>query len=203
MAPPEFIGRSDGEGGDVTADVPGSVIEGKGYADGTPHQLAISQDERNTIKYAKENCDKVVVIIDSSNVIEIGDLMNDDSDVSADAILWIGGPGGQGFKAMSKILCGDVNPSGKTVDAWMTDIMEDPSMSNFGNAEYENLYLLQGGYPNPVGDSTEMNFIEYEENIYVGYRYYETVDDTGGTFTVNGKDNRTMPTPCRCRSAMA
>lgn len=118
MAPPEFIGRSDGEGGDVTADVPGSVIEGKGYADGTPHQLAISQDERNTIKYAKENCDKVVVIIDSSNVIEIGDLMNDDSDVSADAILWIGGPGGQGFKAMSKILCGDVNPSGKTVDAW-------------------------------------------------------------------------------------
>lgn len=70
---------------------------------------------------------------------------------------------------MSEILCGNVNPSGKTVDAWMTDIMEDPSMSNFGNAEYENLYLLQGGYPNPVGDSTEMNFIEYEENIYVGY----------------------------------
>ena len=198
-----FIGRSGGEGGDVTADMPGSAIEGKGYADGTPHQLAISQDERNTIKYAKENCDKVVVIIDSSNVMEIGDLMNDDSDVSADAILWIGGPGGQDFKAMSEILCGDVNPSGKTVDTWMTDIMEDPSMSNFGNAEYENLYLLQGGYPNPVGDSTKMNFIEYEENIYVGYRYYETVDDTGGTFTVNGKDNRTMSTPCRCRSAMA
>lgn len=186
-----FIGRSGGEGGDVTADMPGSAIEGKGYADGTPHQLAISQDERNTIKYAKENCDKVVVIIDSPNVMEIGDLMNDDSDVSANAILWIGGPGGQGFKAMSEILCGDVNPSGKTVDTWMTDIMEDPSMSNFGNAEYENLYLLQGGYPNPVGDPTEMNFIEYEENIYVGYRYYETVDDTGGTFTVNGKDNQT------------
>ena len=186
-----FIGCSGGEGGDVTADMPGSAIEGKGYADGTPHQLAISQDERNTIKYAKENCDKVVVIIDSSNVMEIGDLMNDDSDVSADAILWIGGPGGQGFKAMSEILCGDVNPSGKTVDTWMTDIMEDPSMSNFGNAEYENLYLLQGGYPNSVGDPTEMNFIEYEENIYVGYRYYETVDDTGGTFTVNGKDNQT------------
>ena len=32
-----------------------------------------------------------------------------------------------------------------------------------------------------------MNFIEYEENIYVGYRYYETADDTGGTFTVNGR----------------
>lgn len=46
-----FIGRSGGEGGDVTADVPGSAIEGKGYADGTPHQLAISQDERNTATF--------------------------------------------------------------------------------------------------------------------------------------------------------
>ena len=46
-----FIGRSGGEGGDVTADMPGSAIEGKGYADGTPHQLAISQDERNTATF--------------------------------------------------------------------------------------------------------------------------------------------------------
>ena len=46
-----FICRSGGEGGDVTADMPGSAIEGKGYADGTPHQLAISQDERNTATF--------------------------------------------------------------------------------------------------------------------------------------------------------
>lgn len=185
-----FIGRAGGEGRDVCADVPGSPIYGTGYLDGTPHQLALSEAEKATIRYAKANCEKVVVILDTSNVMEIADLMDDSSDISADAILWIGGPGGQGFKALAEILAGEVNPSGKTVDTWMTDIMSDPSMSNFGNAEYTNLYLLQGGYPNPVGDPTEMNFIEYEENIYVGYRYYETVDDTNGSFTVFGKDGQ-------------
>ena len=182
-----FLGRVGGEGRDVCADVPGSPIYGTGYADGTPHQLALSEDEKEMIRYAKANCDQVVVILNSSNVMEIKDLLDDSSDISADAILWIGGPGGQGFKAMARILCGQVNPSGKTVDTWMTDLMADPSMANFGNAEYENLYLLTGGFPNPVGEATEMNFIEYEENIYVGYRYYETVDDTNGTFTVFGQ----------------
>lgn len=186
-----FIGRSGGEGRDVNADVPGSQVDGTGYADGTPHQLALSEDEKTTLRFAKANCDKVVVVLDTSNVMEVADLMEDGGELSADAIVWIGGPGGQGFKALAEILCGDVNPSGKTVDTWMTDIMADPSMSNFGNAEYTDLYLLQGGYPNPVGDPTEMNFIEYEENIYVGYRYYETVDDTGGDFTVNGESGRT------------
>ena len=84
-------------------------------------------------------------------MMEIADLMDDSSDISADTLLWIGGPGGQGFKALAEILCGEVNPSGKTVDTWMTDIMADPSMANFGNAEYKNLYLLQGRLPEPCG----------------------------------------------------
>lgn len=185
-----FIGRSGGEGSDVAANVPGSPIAGKGYADGTPHQLALSKDEQSTIKFAKANCHKVVVILDTSNVMAISDLLDPNSPISADAVIWMGGPGGQGFKALAEILCGEINPSGKTVDTWMTDLMSDPSMTNFGNAEYKNLYLLQGGYPKPVGDATPMNFIEYEENIYVGYRYYETVADTGGSFTVNGVMNQ-------------
>lgn len=179
-----FIGRVGGEGSDVQADVEGSEIQGTGYVDGTAHQLQLSEDEKATIRFAKANCDNVVVILNTSNVMEIGDLMDDDSDISADAILWIGGPGGQGFRAMAEILSGQVNPSGRSVDTWMTDIMSDPVSANFGNYEYTNLELVTGGYPEPVGDATEMNFLEYEENIYVGYRYYETVDDTGGSFDV-------------------
>ncbi|WP_161522202.1 glycoside hydrolase family 3 protein [Bifidobacterium aemilianum] len=185
-----FIGRSGGEGSDVAANVPGSPIAGKGYFDGTPHQLALSNDEKETIKFAKAHCKKLVVVLDSSNVMEIGDLLDQGSAISADAVLWVGGPGAQGFKAMAEILSGEINPSGKTVDTWMTDTMSDPSMANFGNAQYKDLYLLQGGYPTPVGKPTPMDFIEYEENIYVGYRYYETVHDTGGSFTVKGKENQ-------------
>lgn len=185
-----FIGRIGGEGRDVCADVEGSPIYGTGYADGTAHQLALSEDEKDTIRFAKANCDNVVVVLDSSNVVEIAELARDGSDLSVDAILWIGGPGAQGFEAMGEILCGKVNPSGKTVDTWMTDLMSTPSMNNFGNFEYDNTYLVTGGYPNPVGEATEMNFLEYEENIYVGYRFYETVAATGGTFTVFGESGK-------------
>ena len=182
-----YIGRIGGEGGDIAADVEGSPIEGTGYVDGTPHQLAISEDEKDMIRFAKENCTRVVVVLDSSNVLEIGDIAKDGTDISADAIIWIGGPGGQGFEALGEILAGKVNPSGRTVDTWMTDLMSAPSMNNFGNYEYDNTFLLTGGYPNPVGDATEMNFLEYEENVYVGYRFYETVDDTDGSFNVFGE----------------
>lgn len=183
-----FIGRVGGEGSDIQADVEGSEIYGTGYADGTRHQLALSEAEKAAIRYSKANCENTVVILNTANVMEIGELMIDGGELSADAVLWIGDPGAQGFEAMGEILAGKVNPSGKTVDTWMTDIMSDPVSANFGNFEYDNLYLLAGGYPNPVGDATEMNFLEYEENIYVGYRYYETVDDTNGAFSVFGRD---------------
>lgn len=183
-----FIGRVGGEGRDVCADVEGSPIEGKGYPDGTPYQLALSEAEKEMIRYAKANCKNTVVILNTSNVMEISELMAQSGDLAVDAILWIGGPGSRGFEGMGKILCGEVNPSGKSVDTWMTDIMADPAMSNFGNAEYDDLWLVAGGFPNPVGEPTEMNFVEYEENIYMGYRYYETVHDTNGSFTMFGKN---------------
>jgi beta-glucosidase len=113
--------------------------------------------------------------------------MANEGDLAADAILWIGDPGGKGFEAMGRILSGEVNPSGKTTDIWMTDIMSYPVMKNFGNFEYNNLWVVAGGFPTPFGDPTEMNFLEYEENVYLGYRYYETVDDTGGSFNVFGQ----------------
>lgn len=184
-----FIGRVGGEGGDDQANVPGSAIDGTGYADGTPHQMALSEYEKEMIRYAKQNCKNTVVVLETSNMMEIGDLMDDESDLSVDAILWVGGPGECGFKAMGEILSGEVNPSGKTVDTWARDVMSNPAMANFGNYEYDDLYLLTGGFPDPVGEPTEMNFLEYEENIYVGYRYYETVDDTKGTFKVFDQDH--------------
>jgi beta-glucosidase len=186
-----FIGRIGGEGRDLVANVEGSPNYGTTFFDGTEHHLQLSEYEKTMIRFAKANCDNVVVILNTSNVMEIADLMAEDGDLAADAILWIGDPGGQGFGAMSRILCGEVNPSGKTVDTWMTDIMSDPTSSNFGNFAYTNLWLLTGGFPRPVGNPTEMNILEYEENIYLGYRYYETVDDTGGSFNVFGENGRT------------
>lgn len=69
------------------------------YADGTPHELALSSLEKQTIKYAKQNCKNVVVVINSSNIMELGDLMS--GEYEADAILWIGGPGCAGMQSLA------------------------------------------------------------------------------------------------------
>lgn len=147
-----FLGRIGGEGGD---------LQTTGYADGTEHQLQLSVYEKETLRFAKENFDKVIVIINASNALELGELENDDG---INAILWIGQPGSAGFKSMGKILTGEVNPSGKMVDIYAADAMSAPTMKNFGDIAY--------------ADGTT-KFLEYEEGIYVGYRYYETAAALG------------------------
>ena len=152
-----FISRGGGEGQDVKND---------GYADGTAHKLTLSKEEKATIKLAKAHCSKVVIIVNSSNVVELGDLASDGGEYSADAILWVGGPGSVGFKSMAKVLCGEVNPSGRTADIYPSNLLNDPTNVNFGDYAYTN---AKYGSRN-----SDAHFVEYEEGVYYGYRYYET-----------------------------
>lgn len=146
-----FVGRLGLEGNDMWA-LP--------YEDGTAqHSLQLTAQEKAMIAFAKQNCESVVVICNFSNIMEIGELQ-DDEDI--DAILWIGNPGAMGLQAMTEILVGDVNPSGRTVDTWIYDHTEDPSYVNVLNGTYANSDLISKDY------------YEYEEGIYMGYRYYET-----------------------------
>lgn len=159
-----FIGRQGGEGGDLQMtpyyDNSGKVI--------AFHQLQIMPYEEEMIAFAKLTCDKVVVIVNSPNPIELGEL-EDDPDINA--ILWVGTTGSRGFESMGKILCGEVNPSGRLVDTYYRDFMADPTFSNYGMFYYTN-----------DSDFTHRNeeagdpahFVEYEEGIYLGYKYYET-----------------------------
>lgn len=156
-----FIGRFGGESWDLRNDE---------FADGTPHQLALSTYEKQTLEFAKANCDKVVVVINSSNQMELGALEADDG---IDAVLMIGGPGGLGFKSMAKILAGDVNPSGHTVDTYYANFSADPVAQNFGLYQYANSSEIT---MTGQRDSSPFNpeYLEYEEGIYMGYRFYET-----------------------------
>ena len=69
---------------------------------------------------------------------------------------------------------GSVNPSGKTVDTYDRDFTKDPTYNNFGtnNVLHGNEYYTINSKGNPMG--REEYLVEYEEGIYVGYRYYET-----------------------------
>lgn len=158
------IGRVGGEGGDLTQDM-------KGWDDNyTPgqHQLELNQDEKDAIALAKKHFDTVVVLINASTTMELGEL-EEDGDI--DAIVWVGSPGQTGFYAVGGVLSGKVNPSGRTADLWAADFTRDPTFVNFGNFQYSNLSAA-----NAIGNGY---FVQYEEGIYIGYRYYETAAEEG------------------------
>lgn len=170
-----FIGRSGGEGSDQFRD------HTTGYYDGTKHHLALTTAEKEMLQFAKINCSKVIVIINSPNAMELSELKDDNG---IGAILWIGSAGARGQESMAKILSGEVNPSGKTVNIWTADFISDPTFVNFGagDSAFKNLDLT-GKPTNYVS-----NFIEYEEGIYVGYRYYETRCVVDNKFSVFGQE---------------
>ncbi|WP_220488264.1 glycoside hydrolase family 3 N-terminal domain-containing protein [Tessaracoccus sp. MC1756] len=172
-----FIGRPGGEGGDLTRDMAGwdeNAVDGQ-------HQLELNQDERDLIELAKSSFDTVVVVVNASTTMELGDLQDD---AGVDAILLAGSPGASGFSALGGILAGDVNPSGRTADVWAADFTKDPTYVNFGNFIYNN---IEASFPVSAVERATSNatltsdapFVNYAEGIYIGYRYYETAAAEG------------------------
>ena len=166
-----FVTRSGQEGQDQKFDA---------YEDGTPHYLALSQNERGTIKAAKAACDHVVVVIVGSAPMEVGELQADGGELSVDAIVWYGHPGERGFSQLSALLDGDVNPSGRTVDTWAADFTTDPSYAALGTNTYTNLTIVSGSLTD--GGEQQRTFNEYQEGVYMGYRYWETADLVDDSF---------------------
>lgn len=178
-----FITRSGNEGMDKKSD---------GYDDGTPHYLALSANEKDMIAYAKEHCASVILIVVSSNPVELAPVSTGDLEV--DAIVWAGHPGDNGFESLASILCGDVNPSGRLTDLFATDFLRTPSLKNWGDFYYTNATMWELANTHPTGgqDSSGHStyyrtYVEYEEGMYNGYRYYETAHDTGASGFVYGE----------------
>ena len=139
------------------------------------HVLQLTEDEKALVKHVKANFDKVIVLINTGNNLEIDELAQPKTadNLGVDAILYVGHVGNDGAYAIGEILNGTVNPSGHTVDLWSADFTKDPSYTNFGdmgqNGEGYDNYIYNGN------EKTDYHSVEYREDIYVGYRYYETV----------------------------
>lgn len=142
------------------------------------HYLQLDQNETDMLKLAADNFSKVIVVMNCSQSFELGFL--DDPNHYAyqeniKAAVWIGSTGRTGINALGKILNGAVTPSGHTVDTYARDFKNDPSWKNFGNNITENGNMYSG-----TSDGYSVYFVDYEESIYVGYRYYETRAFTDG-----------------------
>lgn len=146
-----------------------------GHADKTEHYLELDDNEEALVKYAKKHFKKVIVFINSSDVMELGDLAADktDTNLGVDAIMQVGIMGNNGLAAIGDVLKGKVSPSGHTVDTWTYDFTQDPTYKNFGDMKQNG-----EGYDNSVyvGDTAQSGhtWLEYREDIYLGYKYYET-----------------------------
>lgn len=168
-----FVGRYGQENQDKKCDA---------YEDGTPHYLALSQNERDTIAKAKELCTNVVLVLQTAGAMELAPVMAGDLEV--DAILMMGQVGQDGYSRFGKILSGDIVPSGRTPHVYATDLTKDPSYANWGTYEYTNVPGISG-YTSPSGNRY---FLEYQEGVYMGYRYYETADEVDDSFVYGELD---------------
>ena len=108
---------------------------------------------------------KIIVLINTSNPLQVDFLKNNEYDV--DACLWIGGVGITGTNAVAEILTGKINPSGGLVDTYCYDNFSSPAMKNAVPTVYK-------GYTEGIIPSDAKSYIIYQEGIYVGYKYYET-----------------------------
>lgn len=167
--------RKGGEGYDLPidmADYEGSEA-GHSYLQLTPNEEAL-------LDMAEKNFGRVVVVLNSPNPMELGRM----DDEAVDAVLWVGTPGATGCNAIGKVLAGEVNPSGKTVDTFAYDLKSAPSYYNAGDFSYSN--TIEAGNAAifaGTGDAATGNlpnyYVNYAEGIYVGYRYYETAAADG------------------------
>ncbi|MGB4659787.1 MAG: glycoside hydrolase family 3 N-terminal domain-containing protein, partial [Mobilitalea sp.] len=121
--------------------------------------LQLDDNEKAMLQMACDNFDKVVVLLNTQNAMELKFL--DEYDV--DACLWIGALGETGAYAVADVLTGEVNPSGALVDTYAYDSLSAPSMANFGSYAITNSEVEFG-----------TSYMVYGEGIYVGYHYYET-----------------------------
>jgi len=163
------ISRIGGEGFDLPRSMAtdfslSSPVTGAESA--TSHYLQLDANEKALIGHVKENFDHVIVVLNTGSTMEIDALKQD---AGVDSVLWMGFPGSTGVMALGQVLSGAVNPSGHTVDTWAVDFTKDPTWYNTGvyGSEFGNRYLYNG-------EKTDYAFVNYEEGVYVGYRYYET-----------------------------
>lgn len=166
------ITRISGEG----FDLPRYQGDSEGAVSPDSHYLELDQNEIDLLTAVTDGTFKrVVVVFNTPSSFEATFLK--DSAYAAfadkiDAAVWIGFTGSNGITALGEILNGDVNPSGRLVDTWAADFTKNPSFVNFGT----------GCLPDTTDkyDGGMYYSVDYEEGIYVGYRYYETRGETDG-----------------------
>ena len=148
------IGRQAGEGIDRDIDTEFNLI---------PEERSLIVDVCNAFHAAGK---PVIVIINSGSVIETASWSG-----YPDAILCAWQPGMEGGNSIADLLTGKVNPSGKLTMTWPIAATDHASTKNFpGNIDDYSFQMMVGNKTPIPGHA----YTNHEEDIYVGYRYFDT-----------------------------
>ena len=140
--------RAAGENQDITSD---------------PGEFELSADERGLIDTLRDTFAHVAVVLNVGHPISLAFTR----EKGVDAVLYSGFGGMLGGQAIVNVLTGRVNPSGKLPDTWADHYADIPSAANF--------YDARQGKPRFGADDSDVWLdTVYEENIFVGYRYFES-----------------------------
>lgn len=162
-------------------------------ADGLP-MLALHPQEEDLLKMIRDSgvFSKVIVLINSPFPMDVQWI--EEADYGVDACLVFGAAGNYGFIGLANILIGSADPSGHLADTWAASSLSSPAMQNFGDYQFANVEKLYGD-----------RYLVYAEDIYVGYRYYETryADEVQGLHHADGAAGAFMGETWRYADEMA
>ncbi|WP_026513488.1 glycoside hydrolase family 3 protein [Butyrivibrio sp. LB2008] len=202
-----FIARSGGEGADLPTSYDGQdtfSAEGpfgalgvrysdqKDDLDASKSYLEISNREKALLDKVTSTFDKVIVVVNSANAMELG-FVKDYSQIKS--VIYCPGTGQTGFDGLGEIIAGKVNPSGKTADIFLADLMNTPTSNNFGDFDYTNMSEFGVDNMFAEGGKAFPTFVNYVEGIYVGYKFYETaaVEAAAGNYEFDYDANVIYP----------
>ncbi len=181
------FGRLAGESNDATkqqykrTEKDGEIVE-----DDSRTMLELSTEEENLLTYVGANYKNVIVLINSTNIMELGQV---ETIPGVDACLMVGTTGSDGASVLPAVLWGEKEPSGRTADTWAYDMSTAASYANAGlegvgaYTNADGLYPADGTTMGNLGEQNyqypQVSYTDYAEGIYVGYKWYETADTEG------------------------
>lgn len=192
------IGRVGGEGADLPTDMM-AVVDGSWQTENTQggvsayysgsydedmnegadwdegdHFLQLSNREEDLLDLVCSNFENVIVLYNGANPFELG-FVEDYPQIKS--VLWCAGAGQPGFTGLGQVISGAANPSGKLIDTYVYDLTTTPTWNNFGNFGYTNMeeFRIDASF----SEQGVPTFVNYNEGIYVGYKFYETAAAEG------------------------
>lgn len=190
------LGRVAGESNDPACEqYKRTVKNGSIATDSSRTYLDISTEEEELLEYVATNFSNVIVVINSTNTMNLNFM---DSIEGLSSCLIVGGTGNNAANGLVNVLYG-VSPSGRVADTYAYDFATAAAYAHAGETGMERYPDSRNMYPGAGSDGMNKttngddhykdgaSYLDYQEGIYVGYKWYETADVEGYWADVNNE----------------